>query len=66
MVHSMNLPFVEYAVRQGMDLIITEGPRGDFIAHVSTPRLERQATGASIPAALEALEQLLSQIGPKP
>jgi len=59
-------PLIEYAVSQGMDLIITAGPRGDFIARVSTPRLERNASGKSIPAALEALEQLLAQLGPKP
>ena len=62
----MNLPLVEYAVAQGMDLIITAGLRDDFIAHVSTPRIERSASGKSIPAALEALEQLLSTLGPKP
>jgi len=62
----MKTPNIEYAVSQGMDLIITAGPRGDFIARASTPAIERSAPGKSIPAALEALEQLLSKIGPKP
>jgi len=59
-------PLIEYALDQGMDMNIKKGPRGDFIARVSTPAIERSAPGKSIPAALEALEQLLSQIGPNP
>jgi len=62
----MNLPLIEYCIDQGMDMNIKKGPRGDFIARVSTPAIERSAPGKSIPGALEALEQLLSEIGPKP
>jgi len=62
----MDLKNIEYCLDQGMDMNIKKGPRGDFIARVSTPAIERSAPGKSIPAALEALEQLLSQIGPKP
>ena len=62
----MNLPNAEYCLDQGMDLNIRKRARGDFIARVSTPAIERSAPGKSIPAALEALELLLSKIGPKP
>jgi len=56
---------IEYALDQGMDLIISKGPRGDYIAAVRTPALQRNAAGKSIEAAMDALEQLLKQGEPK-
>lgn len=62
----MNLPFIEYALDQGMDLVIAKGPRGDYIATVRTPAIQRHAPGKSIEAAMVALDKLLEQEGPKP
>ena len=69
MVRAMKTPNIEYCLDQGMELQVTKGIRGDFLARVWVGTLlknERNATGASIPAALEALEHLLSKMGPKP
>jgi len=65
----MNTPNIEYALDQGMELQVTKSVKGEFLARVWVGTLlknERNATGASIPAALEALEHLLSKMGPKP
>jgi hypothetical protein len=62
----MNLPHLEYALDQGMDLIISKGPRGDYIAEVRTPQIKRHAAGKTMEGALEALDRLLQTVGPKP
>jgi len=65
----MNTPNIEYALDQGMELQVTKSVKGEFLARVWVGTLlknERNATGASIPAAIEALEHLLSKMGPKP
>lgn len=64
----MNLPNIEYALDQGMELQVTKGVRGDFLARVwlGRPETAHNGSGSSIPAALEALEHLLSKVGPKP
>jgi len=64
----MDLKNIEYCLDQGMELQVTKGIREDFLARVwlGTPQSAHNAAGPSIPAALEALEHLLSKVGPKP
>jgi len=56
---------IEYALDQGMELQVTKGIRGDFLARVwlGTPQSSHNAAGPSLPAALEALEVFLPKVG---
>lgn len=64
----MNLPNIEYALDQGMELQVTKTLLDEFHARVwvGTTHSSHNAVGKSLPAALEALEHLLSKVGPKP
>jgi hypothetical protein len=67
-VRPVTLPNIEYALDQGMELMVTKELRGEFHARVwlGTPQSSHNAAGRSLPAALEALEAFLSKVGLTP
>lgn len=64
----MNLPNIEYALDQGMELMVTKTITDEFHARVwlGTTQSSHNALGSSLPAALEALEAFLTKVGLTP